>query len=232
MRMVRPLRFALLTGALALLSGCAATQKAFDAMEKAGNAAHQRHMADFPDQSLLSVYLDASGDPAPRYACGGCTPYLKRPDDRAFDFLTIDRPSFEERDLSALARQSSLNPLEFSDVGELFAAHAVRRGNQVAVYGAPVNARFIRTARPYQPQGQGSQIFNDLSSTMVEIDPNGAFVSILAVGFEVNRSIIVTDSPNAKNLISRQQIFVLPYSTARYVQERTPAGFMESYRIR
>jgi len=214
-----------------LLSGCAATQKAFDAMKESNQRAQAQDAAAFPDPALMAGFATPGGQPAGAYTCNGCQVFLKGPYDK-LDFLTIDRDAGRVHDVRDLARQISLEPIERSDVGRIFMDNAQRRGNTLGIYGPAVNHRIIDLARPRQSHSQNGRLLDDLSSTIIEFDRDGAFVAILAARYEVSRGVIVTDSPDAQNLFVHQRVVVLPYSTARFIQERMPAGFIENYRIR
>lgn len=213
------------------ISGCAATSRVFDAIEQSNAQAQERDAAAFPDASLRSVYVSPGGQPTGAYACKSCRVFFKGEDDR-LDFMTIDRSAGRTHDVRTLALDIASDPIERSDVGRLFMEHARQRGNAVAVYGAPVNAQMIRMARPTQTYTQNGMLYDELSSSIVEIDRDGAYVAILAVRYEISRGLIVTDSPDAQNLFVQQRVVILPFSTARYIQERLGARFTENYRIR
>lgn len=212
---------------LGALTGCAV----FDAMEAQVKAGHQKDVAAFPDQPLVSSFVAADGTPATGYACEPCGFYFKRPEDPNY-FLTIDRKGPRVHDQAALVAMNAASPIETTDVGVLFLQTARGRGNSVAVYGAPVNERILALSSARQPGQQGAWYATNASSCLVEVDPTGAFVSILAVGYELSYGVIVTNSDKARDVFTQQRLFLLPKPTARFVQERLGADFRENYRIR
>lgn len=222
---------ALALGCAMSLAGCAATNSVFEAMERSVVETQKKEMSEFPDQKLLSVFVQPDVTPAPGYLCNPCNYYFKKADDPRY-FLTIDRKGPRVHDINDLVTQNTLTPIESSDAGKLFLENARSRGNTVAVYGVPVNEHILKVAGARQPGLNGALYINRASSAMVEVDATGAFVSIMAVGYEFSRGVIVTDSAKSKDFFTQQRLFVLPFSTARFIQERMPAGFSESYRIR
>lgn len=213
---------------LSALSGCAV----MDAMESQIAKWDQEHMAAYPDQRLLATFVGPDTKPAPGYACEPCGFYYKRPED-PLPFLTINRPGPRVHDQAALVAINAAQPIEVTDAGTLFVRNARSRGNAVAVYGAPVNKRILTLSQAKQPPGaKGAWYATDASSCLIEVDPAGAFVSILAVGYELSYGVIRTDVETSKDVFTQQRLFVLPQATARYVQERLGADFRESYRVR
>lgn len=220
------LRGALLGTAL-LISGCAV----MDAIEADNAQRRAKDAASFPDPQLAAVYLGSNGLPAPGYACNACGYYFKEPAD-AWHFMTVDRDGPRVHDTQALLAMNAAAPIEKSDAGLLYINNARTRGNTVAVYGAPVNQKILALTGPRAPGLTGAWYATDASSCLVEVDRNGAFVSILAVGYQLSYGLIRTNVDTSRDVFTRQRLYLLPQGTARFVQERLGSEFRENYRIR
>ena len=210
-----------------LTSGCAV----MDAIEAQNAQRRQQNMAGFPDQQLLSAFIAPTGNAAPGYVCDPCSYYFKEPSD-AWHFLTVDRNGPRVHDTQALYAMNAAAPIERSDVGIVYINNARARGNAVAVYGAPVNQKILALSGPRAPGLDGAWYATDASSCLVEIDRNGAFVSILGVGYQLSYGVIRTNVETSRDVFTRQRVYLLPQGTARYVQERLGSEFRENYRIR
>lgn len=220
---------------IATLGGCASITAGMnsvaDALERSLAESTAKEMASYQDQKLLSAFVQPGGTPTAGYACSPCGFYFKQPED-TLDYLTIDRKGPRVRDQAMLVAENARTPIETTDVGRLFLDNARSRNNAVAVYGAKVNARILSLSQAKQPTLQGAWYPTDASSCMVEVDPTGAFVSILAVGYELSYGVIRTDSAEARDVFTQQRLYLLPQSTARFIQERMGSSFSENYRIR
>lgn len=221
------LRGALLCISLLATSGCAV----MDAIEAQNAKWLQQDMAGFPDQQLLSVFIAPTGNAAPGYVCDPCGYYFKEPQD-AWHFLTVDRNGPRVHDTKALVAMNAAAPIERSDVGVLFINNARARGNTVAVYGAPVNQKILALSGARAPGLDGAWYSTDASSCLVEIDRNGAFVSIVGVGYQLSYGLIRTNVETSRDVFTKQRVYLLPQGTARYIQERIGSEFRENYRIR
>lgn len=188
-------------------------------------------MGAFPDQTLRAVYVLDSGRPAPTFACSPCSLDVKDPDD-TFDFILIDRRVPAVNSAIELATNNARTPIETTDVGQAFVRNAQARGNYVSVYGTPVNSAILKGLRIKQFFRENVSYPTDLSSCLVEVDRNGAFISILAVGYELAQGVIESDAAGTKDVFVNQRVFLFPSSTARYVQERLASRFTEDYRVR
>lgn len=220
---------------LASMVGCASVNSGIQAMtaklethnakQVAGNATR------FPDPALRSTYILDTGRPAPTYACNPCSlSTTSREGD--FDYLMIDRKVQPVNDAADLALRNSRSPIESTDVGKLFVNLARSRGNYVAVYGAPVNNAILKGLDIRQFYQDNASYPTNLSSCLVEISPSGAFVSILAVGYQLMQGVIISDFPGSQDVFADERVFLFPASTSRYVQERIAARFTEDYRVR
>ena len=213
--------------AVSLTSGCAV----MDAIEAQNAERRQKEMATFPDQQLLSTFVAPSSKPAPGYVCYPCGIYFKQPED-PLHYLTVDREGPRVHDTAALIAQNAAQPIEGTDVGVLFIGNARARGNTVAVYGAPVNHKILLMSGARAPGLDGAWYETTASSCLVEVDRSGAYVSILAVGYQLSYGLIRTNVDTSRDVFTRQRLFLLPQPTARFIQERLGADFRENYRIR
>lgn len=229
------LKLSLGSAFIGLAAGCASVNSGIQSMTdklEASNASRiATNMAAYPDPSLRAAYVLDNGRPVPTFTCAPCSLDVKAPTDR-FDFLMIDRKAAPVNDAHELAVNNARRPIETTDVGQAFVRVAKSRGNTVAVYGPPVNDAILRGVQVRQFFDPKRSYPTDLSACMVELDPRGAFVSILAVRHTLSQGAIESDFPGSKDVFVDERIFLFPATTARYVQERIAVGFTENYRVR
>ena len=228
-------RLALLAAFGTILAGCASVNSGLQSMTAKLEAHNANRVAGdmgaFPDQTLRAAYVLDNGRPAPTFACSPCSLDVKSPDEQ-FDFLLIDRRVPPVNDALELATINTRTPIETTDVGQAFVRTAQARGNYVAVYGAPVNNAILKGLRIPQFFRENVSYPTDLSACLIEVDRGGAFVSILAVGYELSQGVVVSDFPGSKDVFVNQRVFLFPASTSRFVQERLASRFTEDYRVR
>ncbi|MCW0235745.1 MAG: hypothetical protein OJJ21_19245 [Ferrovibrio sp.] len=227
--------------AVALLVGCASVEAGIKTMSDKLDGANSRNMVkslrSFPDQALRAVYVGPDGRAATNnFSCEACGIYTKQQagptESFPLDFIMISRAGPRVHDTQALAVLNATNPIESQDAGRAFIALARSRGHYISVYGPVVNDRILQALNAPQPRSQGYWYPTNVSSCLVERDETGTFISILAVGFELSNGVIVSQSAEAKDVFTAQRLFILPFGTARYLQERLGNGQIENNRIR
>lgn len=217
------------------LTGCASALNELKSVTARLEQARADEMAmalqGFPDTQMRSAFVRDDGRPAESLRCPACRLESRRVSD-LFDFLLIDRDAEPVNDVAELAARNAAQPIETSDVGRVFIRTASARGNDVAIFGPAVNRAILRTVPVGVTRLEHRRHFQDLSSALVEIDGHGVFVAVLAVEHSLQQSTIQSDFPGSRDVNVDEWYFVFPETTARYLQERLPREFTESYRLR